>query len=86
VLGARKGVTTRVELVAACFVPAVPCAVRVARLVGGVRALFDTVRYRDDAGKYIAETTLFADEVALPVTGETDVVCALFSRRHRLLT
>ncbi|KAK1226967.1 Small subunit (SSU) processome component [Marasmius sp. AFHP31] len=45
-------------VVAARFVEDEPRSIRIARIVGGVRPVFDTVQYRDESGNFVAEVKL----------------------------
>ncbi|KAK7029645.1 Small subunit (SSU) processome component [Paramarasmius palmivorus] len=53
-----KGTSSSVPVVAVSFVEDMPRTIRVARIVGGVRPVFDVVQYQDETGNFIAEVTL----------------------------
>ncbi|ESK88957.1 hypothetical protein Moror_13179 [Moniliophthora roreri MCA 2997] len=73
-----KGTSSSVPVVAASFVEDDPRTIRVARIVGGVRPVFDVVQFQDETGNFIMEVVL--DNVKPNISTESS--SAILNRRY----
>ncbi|KII94398.1 hypothetical protein PLICRDRAFT_99663 [Plicaturopsis crispa FD-325 SS-3] len=56
--------------------------IRVARLVGGVRPVFDVVRYLDDAGEFVPEINIVKDDSDVTLASEATASNAAPNKRY----
>ncbi|THH17227.1 hypothetical protein EW146_g3548 [Bondarzewia mesenterica] len=71
-----------VDVVAASFVPNEEGQVRIARLAGGVRPVFEVVQYLDDSGEFIQDVTVVQKDTNAGLTKDSDQVIGVPNKRY----
>ncbi|KAI0809261.1 WD40-repeat-containing domain protein [Irpex lacteus] len=79
----KKGAdTARAQIIAAGFVAGADGKVRVARLAGGVRPVFDVVEYLDAEGEFLPEISLASVAAGAALRNETETTTTSAPQRY----